>query len=104
MSASSELNQVGQRVHQADAVRNGDLNILGQFIAFASPMDVTYIQENTPPGGDVPQYSPSQSRMLAGAFKQVRDKFTRENVGLVVRLNNELYDRDHFTQMGIDHG
>jgi len=85
-------------------LRNGDLNILGDFIAFASPMDVDWMCRNTPPGEKEPQYTQHQKDMLAGAFEKVTNKFREEDVGLVVRLNDELYDRTHFLQNGIEHG
>lgn len=84
--------------------RNGDLNILGDFVAFASPMDPLWMQRTTAVGQKVPQFSLHQVRMLNGAFEKVRDKFSTENVGLVVRLNDELYDRTNFIENGIEHG
>ncbi|GMK58742.1 hypothetical protein CspeluHIS016_0601840 [Cutaneotrichosporon spelunceum] len=86
-----------------EKVENGDLNTLGNFVAFASPMDPLYIKERTPPGETVPDYSPAQKKMLRGAFDKVQAKFALENVGLVVRLNDELYNRRHFAQDGIKH-
>ncbi|CAK9786997.1 phosphatases II [Cutaneotrichosporon oleaginosum] len=82
---------------------NGDLNILGNFVAFASPMDPMYIRERTPTGETAPDYSPGQKKMLRGAFEKVQAKFQQENVGMVVRLNDELYDRHHFVRDGIEH-
>lgn len=70
--------------------RNGDLNILGSFIAFASPMDPAWITAHAQPG-EIPQTcTSSQTRMLASAFDKVTSKFFEEDVGLVVRLNDEL--------------
>lgn len=73
-----------------EKVENGDLNILGNFVAFASPMDPTYIKERTPQGETVPEYTSAQKKMFRGAFGKVQAKFAEENVGLVVRLNDEL--------------
>lgn len=42
--------------------------------------------------------------MLASAFEKVMSKFFEEDVKLVIRLNDELYDRDHFTQNQMEHG
>lgn len=49
-------------------------------------------------------YSSSQGRMLTAAFEKVMTKFYEEDVKLVIRLNDELYDRSHFVQTGMDHG
>lgn len=73
-----------------ERVENGDLNILGNFVAFASPMDPTYIKERTPPDELAPEYTSAQKKMLKGAFEKVQAKFAEENVGLVIRLNDEL--------------
>ncbi|BEI83799.1 hypothetical protein CcaverHIS002_0404030 [Cutaneotrichosporon cavernicola] len=86
-----------------EKVENGDLNTLGNFVAFASPMDPMYIKERTPPGEAAPDYTSAQKKMLRGAFDKVQAKFAQENVGLVVRLNDELYNRHHFVQDGIEH-
>lgn len=73
-----------------EKVENGDLNILGNFVAFASPMDPAYMKERTPLGEAAPEYSSAQKKMLKGAFEKVQAKFAEESVGLVVRLNDEL--------------
>lgn len=70
--------------------RNGDLNVLGPFVAFASPMDPAWITRNTPEGEKAPEYTTGQKRMLAGAFDKVLNKFDEEGVGIIVRLNDEL--------------
>ena len=40
---------------------------------------------------------------LPGPFKNVLSHFSRRNVGLVVRLNSELYSPTYFTALGINH-
>lgn len=66
------------------------MNILGPFIAFASPMDPLWIARHTPEGEKGPDYTSGQKRMLMGAFEKVLKKFEEEEVGVVVRLNDEL--------------
>lgn len=70
--------------------RNGDLNIVGPFIPFASPQDPAYIKSVTPSGQVPIEYSSSQQRMLRSCFDKVKKKFEEEEVGLVVRLNEDL--------------
>ncbi|KAE8849360.1 hypothetical protein HRS9122_03376 [Pyrenophora teres f. teres] len=40
---------------------------------------------------------------LPGPFKNVLSHFVARNVGLVVRLNSELYSSSYFTKLGIQH-
>lgn len=40
---------------------------------------------------------------LPGPFKNVLSHFSKRNVGLVVRLNSELYSPSYFTALGINH-
>ncbi|KAL7420425.1 cell division control protein 14 [Cryptotrichosporon argae] len=63
---------------------NGDMNLLGPFIPFASPV------------------IPRGARTTHG-LRTVLRIFEREQVGLVVRLNDELYDRELFVDRGMDH-
>lgn len=68
-------------------IRNGDLNIFGNFIPFASPIDPEYsgcVQAGF-------EYSAAQKRMSKSCFEKVKAKFVEEDVGLVVRLNEKLY-------------
>ncbi|KZT74436.1 phosphatases II [Daedalea quercina L-15889] len=98
-----------------EKVENGDWNWLTpNFIAFASPVDPTWIKrekERIEQGkADVPA-SPAKSttrdlalqRKLPGPFLNCLDYFEKSNVRLVVRLNNPLYDRQHFLDRGMDH-
>ncbi|KAL1405347.1 cell division control protein 14 [Vanrija albida] len=86
-----------------EKVENGDLNILGSFIAFASPMDPAWITAHAQPGETAATFTQSQTRMLASAFDKVTSKFFEEDVGLVVRLNDELYNKARFTEANIEH-
>jgi cell division cycle 14 len=79
-------------------VRHGDMNILGTFIPFASPIEKAWIKEaivvtehedgrRTAVMRDIPRAS---VETLSPAFQCVLHMFRREKVGLVVRLNDEL--------------
>ena len=78
-----------------EKVENGDWNWLTpNFIAFASPNEHNWQVKAT--------QSPS-TRKLNTAFQNCLDEFERRGVKLVVRLNNMLYDRQHFLDRGIRH-
>ncbi|KAI0829406.1 tyrosine protein phosphatase [Trametes gibbosa] len=98
-----------------EKVENGDWNWLTpNFIAFASPVDPMWIkrekekreQENQ---AIVPPNSPTKSgghalqRKLPTPFLNCLDYFERQNIKLVVRLNNPLYDAHVFQERGINH-
>ena len=88
-----------------EKVENGDWNWLTpNFIAFASPVDQTWIRREK----EKAQGSPSPSRLtldrkLPQAFTNCLEYFEHRNVKLVVRLNNELYDRQLFLERSINH-
>ncbi|WVQ94156.1 hypothetical protein IAU59_001234 [Kwoniella sp. CBS 9459] len=91
---------------------NGDLNILGPFIPFASPIELTWIKAAraaiktvSSPGSTstTTVRRVEKGKITTRAMKCVLDVFEKEDVGLVVRLNDELYDRRHFVDMGMDH-
>lgn len=98
-----------------EKVENGDWNWLTpNFIAFASPVDPTWIkrekdkreQENQailPPSSPVKTGGHALQRKLPTPFVNCLDYFERQNVKLVVRLNNPLYDAQVFRERGIDH-
>ena len=81
---------------------NGDMNIIGPFIAFASPIEPAWAQimaarkkaiktaiaeDQSPPAFRLS----SKARLSSNhAFKSVLDVFDKQNVGVVVRLNDEL--------------
>lgn len=85
----------------------GDFNwVSPQFVAFASPQ--------SEPTAPIPPSSPAYATLpscipeIAGArisqpFKNVLRHFVERNVGLVVRLNSELYCPSYFTALGIQH-
>jgi cell division cycle 14 len=81
--------------------RNGDLNLLGRFIPFASPIEEAWgrwhqaatkaaSEENTR------QTTPRKPTVLSPfsdlphGFQRVLRVFRDENVGVVIRLNDEL--------------
>ncbi|CAE6445627.1 unnamed protein product [Rhizoctonia solani] len=88
-----------------EKVDNGDWNwITPGFIAFASPVDSVWIRQQkegkTKPGGAT---SSALQRKLPTPFMNVLEYFSERNVKLVVRLNNELYDKAVFEERGIEH-
>ncbi|KAL2816994.1 protein-tyrosine phosphatase-like protein [Aspergillus cavernicola] len=90
-----------------ERVDMGDFNwISPQFLAFASPQH----QPVAPVPYDTPEYealpstvSELSSSRLPLPFKNVLAHFATRDVGLVVRLNSELYSPSYFTAMGISH-
>ncbi|KAH8695572.1 protein-tyrosine phosphatase-like protein [Talaromyces proteolyticus] len=90
-----------------ERVDMGDFNwITPHFIAFASPQQqpVAPIPPNTPKYAALPKtISEVMASQLPVPFKNVLAHFSSRNVGLVVRLNSELYCPSYFTALGIDH-
>ncbi|KAJ6567214.1 phosphoprotein phosphatase [Mycena vulgaris] len=99
-----------------EKVENGDWNwITPNFIAFASPVDSTWIKKEketkenikaTAAGSTSTASSSSNlalQRKLPTPFLNCLDYFDKRNIKLVVRLNTELYDRGTFLDRGIDH-
>ncbi|RHZ65733.1 hypothetical protein CDV55_106141 [Aspergillus turcosus] len=90
-----------------ERVDMGDFNwISPQFLAFASPQHepVAPVPSNTPEYAALPS---TVSQVIASKlplpFKNVLAHFATRNVGLVVRLNSELYSPSYFTALGINH-
>lgn len=85
----------------------GDFNwVTPHFIAFASPQNqpVTPIPSNTPEFAALPSTIPEVfASDLPTPFKNVLAHFSSKRVGLVVRLNSELYCPSYFTALGIQH-
>lgn len=85
----------------------GDFNwVTPDFLAFASPQQqpVAPILTNTPEYDALPRtISEISHSKLPMPFKNVLAHFHQRNVGLVVRLNSELYCPSYFTAMGISH-
>ncbi|OCH93581.1 tyrosine protein phosphatase [Obba rivulosa] len=97
-----------------EKVENGDWNWLTpNFIAFASPVDPYWIkrekekQQEEEVGAGAASSAKSGNlalqRKLPTPFLNCLDYFEKQNVKLVVRLNNALYDRQLFLDRGIKH-
>ncbi|KAH8424037.1 phosphoprotein phosphatase CDC14 [Aspergillus melleus] len=90
-----------------ERVDMGDFNwITPHFLAFASPQHepVEPIPANTPEYDALPsKVSEVFATKLPLPFKNVLAHFASRNVGLVVRLNSELYCPSYFTALGINH-
>lgn len=75
--------------------RNGDLNLLGPFIPFASPIEQSWCKAakaawKAQEAGIQFAWPPPQTRMESRAFRYVMKVFAEESVGVVIRLNEEL--------------
>lgn len=85
----------------------GDLNwITPSFVAFASPQHqpVHVIEPSSPLYASLPKdLAELTSSKLPMRFKNVLEHFATNSVGLVVRLNSELYSPSYFTALGINH-
>ena len=85
----------------------GDFNwVTPHFLAFASPQHypIEAIPANTPEYAALPSTIPEvMASKLPLPFKNVLAHFSSRNVGLVVRLNSELYSPSYFTALGITH-
>ncbi|KAL4800401.1 tyrosine-protein phosphatase cdcA [Aspergillus venezuelensis] len=90
-----------------ERVDMGDFNwISPQFLAFASPQHqpVAPIPRDTPEFAALPStISELHASKLPLPFKNVLEHFATRDVGLVVRLNSELYSPSYFTALGISH-
>ncbi|KAJ3821596.1 tyrosine protein phosphatase [Lentinula raphanica] len=97
-----------------EKVENGDWNwITPNFIAFASPVDQNWIKRQKEAAKDdsgspiLLSTSTNSNFALQGKlptpFLNCLDYFEKRNIKLVVRLNNQLYDRATFLDRGIDH-
>ena len=106
---------VGEYEHY-EKVENGDWNwITPGFIAFASPIDHSWIKAqkeariandgrtDQSPTRASPKKETALQRKLPTPFMNCLEYFEERNVKLVIRLNNELYDRNTFLERGIDH-
>ena len=85
----------------------GDFNwISPQFLAFASPQSqpVDPIPITSPGYAALPSCIPEIAEArIAQPFRNVLSHFVERNIGLVVRLNSELYCPTYFTALGIQH-
>ncbi|KAI9732063.1 MAG: cell division control protein 14 [Claussenomyces sp. TS43310] len=91
-----------------ERVEQGDFNWLTpDFLAFASPQHAPVA--TIPPSSPLYAALPSTLEAvdahptLPPPFKNVLKHFSERDVGLVVRLNSELYSSSYFTALGIDH-
>ncbi|KAG0650994.1 Tyrosine-phosphatase cdcA [Hyphodiscus hymeniophilus] len=91
-----------------ERVDQGDFNWLTpDFLAFASPQHtpVAPILSTSPLYATLPSTLESVDAhpTLPAPFKNVLKHFSERNIGLVVRLNSELYSPSYFTALGIEH-
>lgn len=85
-----------------ERVENGDFNWVSKdFIAFASPHDNAFVRAlNT---GAVDELGSGRGlRKRSKGYQMLLDYFEKNGVGLVVRLNNPLYDKRDFESRGIE--
>ncbi|WFC99722.1 hypothetical protein MYAM1_002467 [Malassezia yamatoensis] len=86
-----------------EQVQNGDWNwITPHFLAFASPKDKAYMAMLAASGGQTCALPHTTAAPPVG-LRNTIDYFAKRHVGLVVRLNNPLYDRKAFVSKGIAH-
>lgn len=85
----------------------GDFNwVSPDFLAFASPQHqpTHVIPESSPMYATLPKtIAEVQRSTLPTPFKNVLSHFVARDIGLVVRLNSELYSSSYFTALGIQH-
>ena len=85
----------------------GDFNwVTPQFLAFASPQHrpTAPIPTSSPLYATLPTNAAAvRASKLPKPFKNVLSHFAERNIGLVVRLNSELYSPSYFTALGIHH-
>jgi len=91
-----------------ERVDQGDFNwISPSFLAFASPQHqpTQVIQPSDPQYSQLPRSLSALQRdkSLPMPFKNVLTHFAERDIGLVVRLNSELYSPSYFTALGIKH-
>ncbi|KAK4942133.1 cell division control protein 14 [Elasticomyces elasticus] len=90
-----------------ERVDMGDFNwVSPQFLAFASPQSepVAPIPITSPAYATLPSCVPEiPNARISQPFKNVLTHFVQRDVGLVVRLNSELYCPSYFTALGIQH-
>jgi len=91
-----------------ERVEHGDFNwITPHFLAFASPQHLPI--DRVPPSSDLFAMLPStpaavdEHPTLPQPFKNVLTHFSEKKIGLVVRLNSELYSPSYFEALGIRH-
>jgi cell division cycle 14 len=112
VGSSSRYSQVYiltyHRYEKYERVDMGDFNwVTPQFIAFASPQHkpVAPISPSSPQYATLPSdiAAVEANTELPVPFKNVLTHFSERKVGLVVRLNSELYCPSYFTALGMKH-
>lgn len=95
------------RYEKFERVDMGDFNwVAPHFVAFASPQHqpIAVIPNSSPEYAALPTTAAGVlASDLPGPFKNVLAHFKSRRVGLVVRLNSELYSPSHFTALGMKH-
>lgn len=95
------------RYEKYERVDMGDFNwVTPDFLAFASPQHkpTHVIPPSSPMYSTLPTtIAEVQRSNLPTAFKNVLSHFSARNIGLVVRLNSELYSSSYFEALGIRH-
>lgn len=91
-----------------ERVDQGDFNwVTPSFLAFASPQHqpTQVVQPNDPLYSSLPRSLSALQRdkSLPMPFRNVLTHFAERGIGLVVRLNSELYSPSYFTALGIKH-
>lgn len=90
-----------------ERVDKGDFNWITQhFVAFASPQHspTATVPQNSPEYATLPRSTAAvMGSDLPDPFKNVLAHFRQKRVGLVVRLNNELYSPSYFSALGMTH-
>ncbi|KAF1814959.1 phosphatases II [Eremomyces bilateralis CBS 781.70] len=111
---AKEENLVGLRefnleeYERFERVDMGDFNwVTPDFLAFASPQctPVAPVAQSDPRWAKIPstRSGVAAARDIPLPFKNVLMHFSERNIGLVVRLNSELYCPTYFTKLGIQH-
>ncbi|CAK7564262.1 MAG: cell division control protein 14 [Sporothrix epigloea] len=91
-----------------ERVETGDFNwVTPNFLAFASPQHdpVARVTEDTELFATLPRTLDAVDAhvTLPQPFKNVLRHFSERNIGLVVRLNSQLYSPSYFEALGIQH-
>lgn len=90
-----------------ERVDMGDFNwVSPDFVAFASPQfaPTQAVPTSSPAYAAIPKtVADLKQANIPTPFKNVLSHFSTRNVGLVVRLNSELYSPTYFTALGIQH-
>jgi cell division cycle 14 len=86
----------------------GDFNwISPSFLAFASPQHqpITTLSTTSAEFAKLPKTVSEvvRTKTIPAPFRNVLSHFVNRNIGLVVRLNSELYSSSYFTAVGIKH-